>query len=220
MIDGAYCWRMTKSKLVLLVAVVGCGGDDVETIDAWQGEDFHVRIAGTVDGTAVDLELDSASAADLARAFCKREYVVPDPNDPATWSQGTMPSVEATFRIVDGGLEKEYELGFTAADFNDVTAGSALTVVPPVEEQAPAAGQSYLELEWSWETADGMFVNYEGSATSGTIAVELLDGTRGADGVVIPDTTGRLGIFFDTAWPMGGSLAGSLTVKCGPNEVE
>jgi len=48
-IGGACCWRMTKLKLVLLVALAGCGGDDVE------------------------LALDAASAADLARAFCKRE---------------------------------------------------------------------------------------------------------------------------------------------------
>lgn len=210
--------HFTRALTLLPLMLAACGGDD-ETLEAWRGGDPHVRLTGEIDGTPIDVELDAAAAADLTRSLCKREYDVPDAADPATWSSGTLPELEATVKVTQDGLEKELELGFTATDFAAIAAGTSLALVPAVEEQLPAAGQAYLEVEWKWEDGD-QFVNYEGSAESGTLAFELLDGSRGADGVVVPDGTGRLGLFFDAAWPMGGHLAGSLTVGCGANEVE
>jgi hypothetical protein len=203
----------TTACLALLVAA--CGSDDDDA--SWQGETPYVDIAGELDGNQVDVSVDGASAADLTRSFCKREYTVPDAEDTATWNQAVMSELEATVRITDGGVEKEYELSLAGADLSTLAKGTTLSVIP--DEGAPAAGQVVVELEWGWEEPGTGFVSYEGTATSGTVKVELFDGTPGADGKVIPDNTGKVGLTFDTAFD-GGTLRGSFTLHCAENEIE
>ena len=62
------------------------------------------------------------------------------------------------------------------------------------------------------------FISFEESAISGSVEIAELSGEPG-DGIVMADDTGALGIWFDATWETG-SLSGSLTVPCGPNEVE
>jgi hypothetical protein len=205
----------TVASLALMVAA--CGSDDDEA--GWQGETPHVDISGELDGNDVDLSVDGAAAADVTRSFCKREYIVPDAEDMATWSQAVLSELEATVRITDGGVEKEYELSLAGADLSTLAKGTTLTVVPAPDDGAPAAGQVVVEMEWGWEEPGTGFVSYEGSAVSGTVKVELFEGTPGADGKIIPDNTGRVGLTLDTTFD-GGTLRGSFTLACAENEIE
>jgi hypothetical protein len=204
-------------SLAPLLLLAACGDGD-ESIDRWQGADPHVTVRGSFDGVDLDLRLDGDDAADLSQAACKREYLVPDATDPATWDEGAMPELEVTIRVVDGDVEKQYELGFTGADFATLAIPARLEVAPPVADGAPAAGDAFLELDWQWEDPAEGFISFEESAVSGTIEIAELSGEPG-DGVVLADGTGALGVWFDATWA-NGSLSGSLTVPCGPNEVE
>jgi hypothetical protein len=195
--------------VVLLLPLAACGGESA--IAGWQGSDPHVSPRGSFDGVPIDVQMaDSAT--------CKREYLVPDATDPATWGDGTMPELEVTIRIVDGDVEKQYELGFTAADFATMAIPARLDVAPPVEGAAPAEGAAAFELDWSWEDPAEGFVSFEDSAVSGTVEIAVLSGEPG-EGVTLADDTGALGVWFDATWATG-SMSGSLTVPCGPNEVE
>jgi hypothetical protein len=203
------------SLLGLSLLLAACGSDDDAS---WRSEP-HVDLQGELDGNQVDLSVDGAAAADLTRSFCKREYTVPNAEDMATWNQAVLSELEATVRLTDGGIEKEYEISIAGADLGTLAAGTTLTAVPEPEDGAPAAGQVVVEMEWGWEDPTTGFVSYEGSAVSGTVKVELFEGTPGADGKIIPDNTGRVGLSFDVAFEQG-SLKGSLTLACGENEIE
>ena len=203
------------SLLGLSLLVAACGSDD----DAGWRSEPHVDLRGELDGNEVDLSVDGAAAADLTRSFCKREYIVPNAEDMATWNQAVMSELEATVRLTDDGIEKEYEISIAGADLGGLTAGTTLTAVAAPEDGAPAAGQVVVEMEWGWEDPATGFVSYEGSAVSGTVKVELFEGTPGADGKIIPDNTGRVGLSFDVAFEKG-SLKGSLTLACAENEIE
>jgi hypothetical protein len=212
---------LRAASLAATLLLAACGGDDDAPTgaDAWLGAEPHADLGGEIDGTTIDLSFDAAAATDLTRAFCKREYAVPDATDMQTWSEAVMPEIEATFRVTEDGLEKQFELSLAAADFTAATSGTRFTVVAPVEDVDPAAGQVVIELDYQWEDPDAGLVSYEGSATGGTVSLALLDGTPGADGKIIPDGTGHFGVFLDATWPEG-ALRGSFTVLCGENEVE
>jgi hypothetical protein len=212
--------RAATLAATLLLAACGSDDDDAPTgADEWLGATPHADLGGAIGDTTIDLSFDETAAADLERAFCKREYAVPDATDMQTWTEAVMPEIEATFRVTEDGLEKQFELSLAAADFTAATSGTSYTVVAPVEDQDPAAGQVVIELDYQWEDPAAGLVSYEGSATGGTVALALLDGTPGADGKIIPGGTGHLGVFLDATWPEG-SLRGSFTVRCGDNEVE
>jgi hypothetical protein len=151
-------------------------------------------------------------------AICKREYSVPDATDTSTWGDGTMPELEVTIRIVDGDIEKQYELGFSAADFATMAIPARLDVAPAVDGAAPADGDAFFELDWSGAAPSEGFVSFEESAVSGTLEIAVLSGEPG-EGVTLADDTGALGVWFDATWDTG-SMSGSLTVPCGPPEVE
>jgi hypothetical protein len=212
---------LRAAPLAATLLLVACGGDDDAPAgaDAWLGAEPHADLGGEIDGTTIDLAFDGTAAADLTRAFCKREYAVPDATDMQTWTEAVMPEIEATFRVTEDGLEKQFELSLAAADFTAATSGTSFTVVAPVEGVDPAAGQVVIELDYQWEDPEAGLVSYEGSATGGTVSLALLDGTPGADGKIIPDRTGHFGVFLDATWPEG-ALRGSFTVLCGENEVE
>ena len=187
-----------RKLLVCLALLPACGGGDD---DGWQGETPHVDIHGTLGDTDIALDLDEDAAANLERVFCKREYVAE-----------VFPEIEATVRVVEDGIEKEFEIGFTAADFGAIDAPATREVVPAVEDVAPAAGQVYLEMEWTWEDPAAGFVNWEGAATSGTVSLERFAPDRAT-------ADSALGLYFDATWAEG-SVAGSLTIHCGPDEIE
>jgi hypothetical protein len=188
--------RLLSCALFFLLA---CGGDDDSTADVtWQGEEPHASFTGRADGHDI--------AVDVVAATCKLKYTVPNPDDAATWNQAVLDEFEIAVQVVDGGVEKAYEIEFVAADF--IGASGEMAV--------PRAVQAEVSFEWE---QDNTAVNYEQSASEGTLLFAALLGTPGPDGKVIPAGMGTVGGAFALTLPDGGELAGSFTAPCTETEV-
>jgi hypothetical protein len=193
-----------RKLLFLPILLVACSDD--ESGVTWQGEAPHADVSGAADGHDITVELAGEAAAAVT---CKLKYTVPDAADPATWNRAVLGEFEVAIHVTEGGVEKAYELEFVAPDFSTMSAGTELAV--PAEAAA--------EVSFEWE-AGTTVVNYEQSASKGTLVFAELVGTPGADGKVIPAGAGRVGGAFDLELPSGGTLRGSFTAACTETEVE
>jgi len=175
---------------------------------AWQGATPHLELSGTVADHELVLEVSGDAAADLGTVYCERNYIVPDVDDPSTWSEGYLQKVEfkLNFFYENALAELQMELEnpdlmtsegatFAVPDDAEVNVGLATDVDGPNEQE------------------------FEDVATGGAVTLELFSGEMGDDGV-IPDGEGAFGAYVDVELASGGSIEGSFTVNCGENDLE
>lgn len=198
--------------LAAIPFTLGCTADEAATtLTAWLGPDLHGEMRGEADGGRVDVVAEASEVA------CKREYRVPNPDDPATFVDGWLGELEVAFNVTVDGIERRYELEFHGFTGGEV--GDAWTVVPVVMEGAPiGADEVHVEVQWEWE-ADSMLVAYEEIASAGRVELHELSGTVGDDGLVIPAGEGTFGAFAELELP-DGQLSVSFTATCSEVEVE
>lgn len=201
--------------LCLVMLLVGGCTQAPEPLTEWLGPQLHGEIRGEIDDERVDVV---ASAGQLE---CKREYFVPDPNDPATWGEGRYDVIEVNFFVTIDGTPRHYELELLNHDFSEAAVGTALKVVPVIGEDEHAeigADEVHVEVKWDWKT-DGDSIAYEQFAISGTVELRELSGVVGPDGLVIPAGDGNFGAFLDIQLP-DGELTASMTAPCTEVDVE
>ncbi|UJR82567.1 hypothetical protein [Sandaracinus amylolyticus] len=208
----------TCSRVLFALALVGCAesGEGRDAPREWQGEATHVDAVGTIDGLAVDFDLD---ASDAAEVFCERNYVVPDVDDPATWSSGYLEKVEVKWLVVVDGTEREYQLELSAHDFGASADGQTLSIVGYEEgaARAPTTIQVAADAEWEEDGSEREHVSLSGT---GTFVRGVVTGTPGGDGVVVPDGQGTFGGYLHLESAGGESLDVSFTVPCGDNDLD
>ncbi len=176
----------------------------------WLGPQLHGEIHGEVDGTEVDV------IAGASRVGCKREYVVPDPDDTSTYEQGWLEEIEISFYVTIDGVVRRYELEIY--DFVRADVGELLNVVPFERGGDPIGGdEAHAEFQWEWEIDSSRFT-YEGLAVQGTVEIRESSGMVGADGLVIPAGRGNFGALVRLEMP-DGELGISFTAPCSIIEI-
>lgn len=87
--------RKNAAKLTAYIAPLGaavalsaCGGgagDTSKTFDRWQGSAHHLKVEGTLNGEALDIDLQNAEPSHV---WCEREYEVPMAGDQPDFARG------------------------------------------------------------------------------------------------------------------------------------
>lgn len=207
------------------ISTLGCGDDELDTNSAvpapeeWLGADTHATMVGTVAGYQLNVDLIGEAA--VTRVTCKREYEVPDKNDPSTWSNGVLKEFEVNIEYTTPeGLEQIFELGMSRLNFETDVVSQELTIVAPADEDAPSlADDIYLEVEGTWEDGD-TFVEFEEMATSGTFEITEFSGNPGEDGLVIPSGEGNFSGYLTATFAPGEAFTISFSAPCEESEVE
>jgi hypothetical protein len=190
----------------------GAGGTETgsEALSAWAGQTPHFSLVGRLNGEDLRLELSGADAADRAKLFCKREYLVPLVGGQRDYARGFLSEVKVDAFVTVGGQARMLELEFKQHDLQKDAPGAALTVAPRVEGVPLAPDALWLEAEWH---VDGVQV-YERAAQMGTFTLGAMTGQPDATGLVVPRNTGSVGGFFSTRWSETEFLTVSFTALC------
>lgn len=155
-------------------ATVTPGNTLTDAPAAWLGAVPHLVVMGTLNGRVLDIQYpDMAMAADIATFSGKREYL---PGEGGAYRYGDF---EVALEAVIDGAEKAFEFEFENFDFSahDLPATFALGA-----ENFPEGAFAFLEAAAEWETATET-VNDEIGAWTGTLTVELDEGTADAQGL-------------------------------------
>jgi hypothetical protein len=186
----------------------GDGDTDEDTL-TWAGATPHLELEGNVGGEALDLSLEAADAADLGTLYCERNYIVPSVDDESTWGDGYLEKVEVKLNFFSGDKIAELQIELEAEDLPSLV-GQTLTI----GDDAEATPQVTLDPDGPAEE------ELEDVAVSGTVKLELLSGTPGDDGLIVPDETGAFGAVVDLVLESGETLRGTFTASCGENDLE
>lgn len=181
------------------------------TVTEWLGHHRHGEIRGALDGEDVDV------MAGASQVGCKREYVVPEPDDESTYAEGRLDELEISFYATVDGIEHWYELELF--DLGDVAVGKTLTVVSSGSEHpAVERDEVHAEFAWEWES-DDFLVTDEAVAVRGTVDIHELSGEAGPDGLVIPAGQGNVGALVRLELP-DGEVGISFTAPCSIVEID
>jgi hypothetical protein len=187
----------------------GDGDSSDATASEWMGSAPHLKMAGTVGGEDLSLDVAEAVAADLGTLYCERNYIVPDLEDESTWGDGYLQKIEFKFnffyedQLAEFQLEVEIE-DLPAQEGKSFTLGSDAGVAVTLTVDPDGASEE----------------QYEEEGATGTVVVGLVSGTPGDDGLLMADATGAFGAYVDVELSDGGSMKGSFTANCGENDLE
>lgn len=176
----------------------------------WLGSTPHLDAAGSVGEKNVDLSAAGVDAADLGTLYCERNYIVPALNDTSDWAnEGYLEKVEFKFNFFFEETLAEFQLELEGEGlFSKV--GQTLVIGEDVE----------VALGLKKDVDGPNEEEFEDEARSGSVALELLSGEVGEDGLTVPDGEGAYGAFVDVELESGGNFRGSFTMNCGPNDLE
>jgi hypothetical protein len=136
---------------------------------AWAGEESHLFVTGTVGGVAFSIILPPGSP-ELKELEGKREFQV------LSTGEKRYTAFEVSFKGLMEGLERELELEFENADFQNVPAGATLVLQEKANEELAPEGltglKSNLEMEWEWEDSSASsFSSGEVLSKSGKLTI-------------------------------------------------
>ena len=212
-------WGPFTILTTLSLGLAGCGSETgAREIPAWLGEQSHFEVVGTIDGEELDISLED-SADDPTQVYCTREYtVLGDAAGEPQYDMGSLTELKINAFVTVDGEPRLIELEFKSHDWQSDAPGTAVTIVPRSETMDPAAGETVLE--WEWHDAATDETTYEASAQRGTVTIEHYTGTPDETGLLIPDSTGAVGVHWTARWSETEELAGSFTVPCTMTDVE
>ncbi len=204
--------------VAVVVAVTGCGTPEdkqkSEPPAKWEGATPHFRAVGTLNGEEVDVRIEGDAAADTARLFCQREYVVQRVNGDPDWSTGKVEEVKLNAPLSVGGEERYFELELKKHDLQRRAPGDEVSIVARVDDVRPSATEMWFE--WEWHRPDGSTL-FEAAAQSGTFTLGEFTGTPDSTGLQIPENTGTVGGFITARWSETDQLAITFTARCTRN---
>lgn len=182
------------------------------TVNEWLGSQRHGAIRGEADGVQVD------AIAGASAVGCKREYVVPVPEDTKTYDEGWLEEYEISFYVTIDGVRQRYELQIY--NFTKPAIGRSLTIVPDeIGDDPIGEDEVHAQFQWEWEMEGSRRVTYEGVAVEGTVEFRELSGEVGSDGLVIPAGEGSLGALVQLVLP-DGQVGISFTAPCSIVEID
>lgn len=159
----------------------------------WLGSEPHFVMMGKSGNYSFDIQVmeDSPFIKNLTG---KREY-----EKLSSTGEVRFVEWEASLKGLINGVEREIEIGFENADFNDEKIPGIFSLVPeenkkmfPDGIKGPKAG---FEIEWEWEIPKGnIFVAVEKLAKSGLFFIEKNNGTDNKDKTLDNGFIGGFGI--------------------------
>jgi hypothetical protein len=192
--------------------LAGCDSEDTQSraLTSWLGEQSHLAIKGTVQEKTFDVLLEG----DDAGIYCDRFYTPLPGNAPD--ANGNYDTAQLYFAMKEIGAVIELEgkpTQFTISYWrHDLPTSSTLEVIPRTFGTAIPAGKTWSDINVFAPGAD-VLSGIESAAESGTVNIELNEGERDANGVMIPEG-GRIGLFVDVSWGPGDWLTVSGTADC------
>ena len=210
---------VTNTVVVLAAALVGCGAPVTgpTKLTQWQGSAPHFIAQGLYDNETIDLSIMGDAAKDVAKLYCRREYVVPlNAANEKDYAQGRQDEVQIDAPVTVNGQERYFEIELKKHNLQKDPAGTAVTIINRDPAMKPAAGQMWLE--WEWHLPDATTL-YEKAAHDGTFTLGEFTGTPDSSGLVIPENTGTVGGFFTASWGGAEEVSVSFTAKCTTNAV-
>jgi len=214
---------MTRSASVLFVCVVhgaliACGGDsEHEPAGKWNGERPHFSIQGYLNGEELALSIEGDDVADGTSIWCEREYRAPLVDGEPDLSQAVHAETTIGGYATVEGEERSFELELLGHALQNDEPGTAVRIVPRVDDMEPESDQMWLE--WEWTTIDGEDL-LEAAAQEGSFVLHQFSGMPGEGGIVIPEGEGYVGGYAEARWSVDERLSISFTVLCTENEVE
>lgn len=192
--------------------LAGCNNSEEDSgkVTQWLGDETHLAVSGTVQGTTFDVLLQGNEASNL---YCNRFY---------TPRLGEMPAEDGTYTddqlfyamsevggVIDmNGEAKEFTFGYWR---HDMPSGTVLDVVPREFGAAIPQGKTWADFNL-FNPGDHILSGLESAASSGTVEFLLNDGPIDDGGVMRSD--GRLGLFADVSWGPREDLVVSVTADC------
>lgn len=204
------------ATLYCLLAACGVSSED-QPAGAWLGETPHFSASGLLNGEQIEISLDGDGAADGTLVWCEREYQAPTLDGVLDLSRAEHMDTTITAEVMIAGEERIFALEFLSHALQFDAPGTAVEVVPRVDDQRPPADKMWLE--WEWSTLDGQDL-LESAAQEGSFVLGEFTGTPGEGGVVIPAGEGFVGGYADARWSIDERLRISFTVLCTEIDVE
>ena len=199
--------------------VAGCGGTSSNTVDKWLGTARHFRVVGTMNGEAIDVDINGATANDTTQLWCEREYQVPnDANGMPDYANGHNAEVRIKGLVTINGQMRLLDFGLKRHNWQATAPGTVVPIIPRDDANSPCTltgcSNSNMWLSWTWRNPADKSVIYKSAAQSGNTTLGEFVGTPDATGLMIPNNTGNVGGFASGQWSATDNIQASFDANC------
>jgi hypothetical protein len=203
---------------MIMMFIGGCGDDNGETEDLpiWKGAVEHFELKGTINGTAIDINVSGEDAKDTEILRADMEYKVPDVDDKNTYKDGYFYSLEVKVygEAVTNVLPEtsRFEIELKGEDLQNPPSGSKINIIPQdlqkKREIFETTNTMWCEVELRNMAEDKY---YEQPAEAGTLVTGAFTGEVSDDGLTAVEQSGTIGGAFKARWSPTEELECSFT---------